>query len=66
MINTKIFKLDHHLGLFWFRVFGQGLIIKNVRINPLLFSQRYNKRLCIKIGDYFIGVLPSEMKMSKA
>ena len=29
--------------LFWFRVFGFGMLCKNYRINPLLFSQRTGK-----------------------
>jgi len=44
-------------GFFWFRIFGYGLCIKDVRLHRLLFSQRYGYSKYLKIGHYIITTL---------
>lgn len=44
-------------GMFWIRLFGTGLMVKNIKIHPLLFSQRYGYVKGIKIGKYWIQFL---------
>ncbi len=44
--NFKIIKFSYYKmdGLFWFRWFGYGLLIKNIKKHPLIFSQRIGKK----------------------
>lgn len=42
----------------WFRLFGFGLYWKDVNKNPLLFSERNGYVKNIRLGKWFIGVLP--------
>ena len=47
-------------GVFWFRVFGWGLHIKDTSIHPLVFSERVGCRRKFIIGDLAIGLLTPE------
>lgn len=45
-------------GFFWFRIFGYGLIFKNLKKHRLLFSERYKIRKSITIGNWHIKTVP--------
>jgi hypothetical protein len=47
-------------GVFWFRVFGWGLHIKDTAIHPLVFSERVGTRRKLMIGALAIGLLPPD------
>lgn len=47
----------YHNRLLWFRIFGKGLIIKDIRFNPLLFSERNGYAKGLKVGNLYIGLL---------
>ena len=47
LLNTRVLKIYRVPGLLWFRLFGRGLLIKNVRQHPLLFSQRQQRHLSL-------------------
>ena len=51
-------------GLFWFRIFGRGLVVKDVRLHPLLFSERHGYQRMIRIGPWVIRYLRKEEAMS--
>lgn len=53
----KVFCSYKTNGLFWFRIFGRGLCIKNVNKHPLTFSQRNGYRKVIRIGKLCISYL---------
>lgn len=41
MMNNKYLSVYYEKGLFWFRIFGYGLLFKNFNISkPMLFSAR--------------------------
>lgn len=44
-------------GLFWFRIFEKGLLIKNVDLHPLLFSQRNNITKGVTFCKWYIEIL---------
>lgn len=46
-------------GLFWVRIFtGHGLYVKNIRVNGLDFSERYNlKKTGCRLGNYYVELL---------
>jgi len=44
-------------GLFWFRIFGYGLHIKDMTKHPPLFSERNGNRKHLRIGKWSIGIL---------
>ncbi len=46
--------------LLWFRIFGKGLIIKDIRRHPLTFSERNGYKTVLKIGNYAIRVLKND------
>lgn len=50
----RILTYNKTKGHFWFRLFGRGLLIKNIMIYPLLFSQRNGYTKGILIGKYWI------------
>jgi hypothetical protein len=53
---SKWFYCFKYRGGFWFRLFGYGINIKNIRVNGLLFSQRNGKSGYV-IGNYYIEFL---------
>ena len=60
--NLKIGKLRsfcHYKenGLLWFRIFGSGLEVKNVRKRPLLFSERNKITRHLRLRDWLIKVI---------
>jgi hypothetical protein len=44
-------------GLFWFRIFGYGAVIKNIRKHQLLFSERMGYKKFLKIGNWVVTFL---------
>jgi hypothetical protein len=42
------------IGFSWFRIFGYGLVIKDITIHPMIFSERMKKRRYLLIGKYLI------------
>lgn len=42
---------------FWFRIFGYGIHIKDLRKNPMLFSERNNLEKYLHIGHWSIKLL---------
>ena len=47
-------------GMWWFRIFGYGLHCKDVKIYPLLFSEREGHKKYLKIGRWIIKWLKNE------
>ncbi len=45
-------------GLLWVRIFGIGLMIKDSRRHPLLYSQRNGPRRMRRVGNIAVGFLP--------
>lgn len=41
-------------GMFWFRINGRGLSIKNIREHKLLFSERIGEIKILKIGRWVL------------
>ena len=41
----------------WFRIFGFGLVIKDIEKHNLLFSERNNLRIGFKYKNYYIRFL---------
>lgn len=56
-INLKYFKIVKNNGHFWIRIFGYGLLVKDVNKHPLIFSQRHGKQIHFNVGNYYIEVL---------
>ena len=48
-----------HVGehIFWFRIFGRGLHVKNLNYIHLCFSERSGYKSYVRIGDYVIKYL---------
>ena len=44
-------------GFFWIRIFGKGFVIKNTKLHPMLFSERYKYVKYIKIKNWIIKKL---------
>ena len=57
VFGSRLWACYYRDGFGWFRIFGVGLIWKNINHNELTFSERngYSKR--IYIGNYCIGFL---------
>lgn len=53
----KIFSCFNTKGIFWFRLLGYGLVIKDIRIYPLLFSERNKYIHYLKIKNILIKSL---------
>lgn len=55
--GLNIFSYSVIKGMFWFRFFGYGAVIKDTKFHGLLFSERngYVKRL--QIGKYSIKII---------
>ncbi len=45
-------------GFFWVRVFGRGVQVKDVRLHPLLFSERNGYRRVLRLGPLAVVWLP--------
>jgi hypothetical protein len=54
---VKVLVWNYHPGHFWVRVLGKGLVIKDTRRWPLLFSERYGYTRRWRIGRIAIGYL---------
>lgn len=53
----KILTYGKYTGFHWFRILGYGLFLKDVRINPLLCSQRNKLVKGISFLNYYLGIL---------
>jgi hypothetical protein len=45
-------------GIWWFRVFGVGLSWKDIRLHPLVFSERNGYRKGLRLGWWIFHFLP--------
>lgn len=52
-----IFCYHKSQGYFWFRFFGYGLHIKDSKVTPMLFSERYGHTKRIRVGRWVVKVL---------
>jgi hypothetical protein len=50
-------------GIFWFRIFGSGLAIKDINKHPLLFSERNGFSKGVQIRKWRIDVLKKELRL---
>lgn len=55
LLNTRVLKVYKMPGLFWFRLFDRGLLIKDMRRHSLLFSQRQQRHL--SLGNWKVFLL---------
>jgi len=55
-IRVLEFNFDQDSG--WIRILGRGIKWKDIRVYPLLFSERTHFSSGIKIRNYYIGWLP--------
>lgn len=62
---SNIFCYYYENGFFWFRIFGSGLKIKDIRKHQLLFSERNDYNKSITLGSYRIGILIKKQKLNK-
>ncbi len=44
-------------GVYWFRIFGRGLHIKDTARHSLMFSERYGRTKRVQIGPWSIRLL---------
>ena len=44
-------------GLFWFRIFGYGLHLKDTNKHPMMFSERNRLTKYWKVGSWIVRVL---------
>jgi len=58
--GTNIFCSYKEKGFLWFRIFGYGLLFKNIPIHGLLFSERNGYKKVFKIGKWQIRTLNKE------
>ena len=57
--DGRWFKCSALAGLAWFRLFGYGVIIKETRRHPLLFSERNGMRKQLQVGPFSLrGLRP--------
>jgi hypothetical protein len=52
IVNLRFLKVYASSGLLWFRLFGKGLHIKDVRRHPLIFCQRTTWLPLLSIGNW--------------
>jgi hypothetical protein len=58
LVKNQLFCGTSQKGQWWFRVFGVGVSWKDIRIHPLLFSERYGHRKGLRIGSWMFHFLP--------
>lgn len=56
-IKIVLFEYYYGNGVLWFRIFGAGLLCKNVKKRGFIFSEREGHTKYIMIGKYLIRVL---------
>jgi len=56
-ILKNIFYYYNKDGLFWFRLFGYGISIKDLNKQRLYFSERYGYTKHLIIGNYSVAIL---------
>jgi hypothetical protein len=54
----KIFSYFKSRGVWWFRLLGRGVSVKDTKAYPLLFSERNGFVKRIQIGKWSIKYLP--------
>ena len=57
LFGTTIFAAIKSEYIFWFRIFGYGLMVKHKNYG-LKFSERIGKSKYLKIGNYILNYLP--------
>jgi len=53
----RSFSYYYKPGLFWFRISGRGILIKNINKQPMMFSERNGLYQMIRIGNILIRLL---------
>lgn len=56
MFNVRIWAFYYYNRCGWFRLFGYGLLWKDINIHDLTFSQRNDYSKGIKLGKWYIGI----------
>jgi len=56
-VNFRILQLGIDVGLLWLRVFGQGVLIRNLKGHKPLFSERMGYTRYIDILGYRVKIL---------
>ncbi len=56
-IRTRLLSICISNGIYWFRLFGYGLMWKNVNYHSLLFSQRNGYNRSLELGNWYIEIL---------
>jgi hypothetical protein len=54
--DGTILRYCYDSGICWFRIFGYGLMWKDVRSHPILFSERYGYRKGFQVKHWRINV----------
>ena len=57
IINSRFFSAYYRNQFCWFRIFGYGLVIKNIKKHPPRFSERAGYVKTLKIGSILITTL---------
>jgi len=53
----RVFTFYKTDGFFWFRIFGYGLVIKNIKKHHLLFTERMGIQKTFKFGNWIVRFL---------
>ena len=53
-VRYGIFCHHREPGLLWFRVFGVGLVVKDVTRHPLMFSERQGLVRLVRLGRWLV------------
>lgn len=57
VFGIEVFSSSYSNRFGWFRIFGVGLVFKDVLIHPLLFSERNGYKKYLKLGKWIISYL---------
>jgi hypothetical protein len=57
ILPSKVFCYYIRKNFFWFRIFGIGITAKNLKTEPLSFSERIGKRKSVQIFDWHLSFL---------
>lgn len=57
VFNYYLFSLYSNNGFKWFRLFGKGLVFKDINKHNLLFSERYGYKKYFKINKWLIKTI---------
>lgn len=57
VVATQFFSGMFEPTQFWFRFFGIGLTARNIKVHPLVFSERYGYRKYWRVGLWVFSYL---------